>query len=73
MKILTKEEEQEHYNATLKGGITGGGIGLILVSSHHHEISTRPLTSPPATSNLSLPLHISPPQATKTNIPPNRE
>ncbi|KAL3425102.1 hypothetical protein PVAG01_04383 [Phlyctema vagabunda] len=30
MKILTKEEEQEHYNATLKGGFTGGGIGLAL-------------------------------------------
>jgi len=28
MKILTKEEEQAHYNATLKGGITGGAIGL---------------------------------------------
>ncbi|KAH8596781.1 hypothetical protein B0O99DRAFT_619921 [Bisporella sp. PMI_857] len=28
MKILTKEEEQEHYNATLKGGFIGGGIGL---------------------------------------------
>jgi hypothetical protein len=33
MKILTKEEEQAHYNATLKGGITGGAIGLALVSS----------------------------------------
>jgi hypothetical protein len=31
MKILTKEEEQAHYNATLKGGITGGTVGLILV------------------------------------------
>jgi hypothetical protein len=28
MKILTKEEEQAHYNATLKGGISGGVIGL---------------------------------------------
>jgi len=28
MKILTKEEEAAHYNATLKGGITGGMIGL---------------------------------------------
>jgi len=27
MKILTKEEEQEHYNATLTGGIGGGLIG----------------------------------------------
>jgi len=30
MKILTKEEEQEHYYATLKGGSLGGGIGLAL-------------------------------------------
>lgn len=30
MKILTKEEEQAHYNATLKGGITGGTVGLIV-------------------------------------------
>lgn len=30
MKILTKEEEQEHYNATLKGGITGGAIGCVV-------------------------------------------
>lgn len=28
MKILTKEEEQAHYNATVKGGLTGGTIGL---------------------------------------------
>src|SRR5277367_3653877 len=28
MKILTKEEEQAHYNTTLKGGISGGVIGL---------------------------------------------
>lgn len=30
MKILSKEEEQAHYNATLKGGITGGAIGLLV-------------------------------------------
>lgn len=30
MKILTKEEEEAHYNATLKGGIKGGLIGLAL-------------------------------------------
>jgi len=30
MKILTKEEEQAHYNATLKGGITGGLLGLLV-------------------------------------------
>ncbi|KAF2733996.1 mitochondrial hypoxia responsive domain-containing protein [Polyplosphaeria fusca] len=28
MKILTKEEEQAHYNATLRGGILGGAVGL---------------------------------------------
>lgn len=28
MKILTKEEEQAHYNATVKGGLIGGGVGL---------------------------------------------
>lgn len=28
MKILTKEEEQRHYNATIKGGTVGGLIGL---------------------------------------------
>jgi Hypoxia induced protein conserved region len=31
MKILTKEEEAAHYNATVKGGIAGGIIGLALV------------------------------------------
>lgn len=31
MKILTKEEEAAHYNATLKGGISGGLIGLAAV------------------------------------------
>lgn len=34
MKILTKEEEAAHYNATLKGGISGGAIGMILVSHY---------------------------------------
>ncbi|KAK5462549.1 Replication factor C, subunit RFC4 [Exophiala xenobiotica] len=28
MKLLTKEQEQEHYNQTLKGGAIGGTIGL---------------------------------------------
>lgn len=28
MKILTKEEEQAHYDATLKGGLLGGVVGL---------------------------------------------
>jgi hypothetical protein len=31
MKILTKEEEQAHYNATVKGGTIGGVIGLAVV------------------------------------------
>ncbi|KAF2878203.1 hypothetical protein BDV95DRAFT_480294 [Massariosphaeria phaeospora] len=30
MKVLTKEEEQLHYNATIKGGIVGGVIGTAL-------------------------------------------
>lgn len=30
MKILSKEEEQEHYNAVLKGGSIGGAAGLAL-------------------------------------------
>ncbi|KAJ4289729.1 Replication factor C, subunit RFC4 [Kalmusia sp. IMI 367209] len=30
MKILTKEEEQAHYNATVKGGTIGGSIGLAI-------------------------------------------
>lgn len=28
MKILTKEEEQAHYNAVIKGGVIGGVVGL---------------------------------------------
>jgi len=28
MKILTKEEEEQHYNATIKGGLLGGFMGL---------------------------------------------
>ncbi|QIX02047.1 hypothetical protein AMS68_007564 [Peltaster fructicola] len=28
MKILTKEEEQQHYNATIQGGLIGGISGL---------------------------------------------
>lgn len=30
MKILTKEEEQAHYNATVKGGTIGGLLGLAI-------------------------------------------
>jgi len=31
MKILTKEEQAAHYNATLKGGISGMAVGLAVV------------------------------------------
>ena len=44
MKILTKEEEEAHYNATLKGGIKGGLIGLALVC-----------TFPPAEAKVKFP------------------
>ncbi|CAI6328576.1 unnamed protein product [Periconia digitata] len=33
MKILTKEEEEAHYNATVKGGTIGGLAGLALGST----------------------------------------
>jgi len=51
MKILTKEEEQAHYNATVKGGLLGGAIGLTVgltaVSFAHHRFTTfRHLTLP---------------------------
>ncbi|TVY78273.1 Respiratory supercomplex factor 2-like protein [Lachnellula suecica] len=51
MKILTKEEEQEHYNATLKGGLTGGGLGVLIggtavVLSHKRFPTFRSLTLP---------------------------
>ena len=42
MKILTKEEEQAHYNATVKGGITGGVLGLALVRSLPLSLSFPP-------------------------------
>jgi len=29
MKILTKEQEREHYNAVLYGGTVGGAVGLV--------------------------------------------
>lgn len=35
MKILTKEEEEAHYNATVKGGSIGGAIGLAVVRPDH--------------------------------------
>lgn len=43
MKILTKEEEDAHYNATLKGGITGGFLGLAVV----RLLPTTPLSNLP--------------------------
>lgn len=51
MKILSKEEEAAHYNATLAGGIKGGVVGLIfgsaLVFAGHKRIPTiRNLTVP---------------------------
>ncbi|KAK4465633.1 hypothetical protein QBC42DRAFT_8562 [Cladorrhinum samala] len=30
MKVISKEEEREHYNEVLKGGLIGGGVGLAL-------------------------------------------
>jgi hypothetical protein len=51
MKILTKEEEQAHYNATVRGGIYGGVIGLAVgglavVGAHHRFHTFRQLTLP---------------------------
>ncbi|KAG4439896.1 hypothetical protein IFR05_004620 [Cadophora sp. M221] len=51
MKILTKEEEEAHYNATLKGGITGGLLGLavgttVVLGAHHRFPTFRSLTLP---------------------------
>lgn len=47
MKLLTKEEEREHYNQTLKGGTIGGVLGLgfglagvALASQRYHFIRT---------------------------------
>ncbi|KAF2119179.1 hypothetical protein BDV96DRAFT_643324 [Lophiotrema nucula] len=51
MKVLTKEEEQAHYNATLKGGVLGGvigtavGTGAVLAASRRFH-SFRALTVP---------------------------
>jgi len=41
MKILTKEEEQAHYNATLRGGTIGGTIGLFLGGAVVYGASAR--------------------------------
>ncbi|KAI9700116.1 MAG: hypothetical protein M1836_002650 [Candelina mexicana] len=52
MKILTKEEEQEHYNATLTGGIGGGLAGLALGALGVWGATKRF----PAFNSLTLPL-----------------
>ncbi|KAI9679213.1 MAG: hypothetical protein M1817_005232 [Caeruleum heppii] len=52
MKILTKEEEQAHYNATLRGGIGGGLAGLLLGAGGVYAASARY----PAFRQLTLPL-----------------
>ncbi|OCK85290.1 hypothetical protein K432DRAFT_388752 [Lepidopterella palustris CBS 459.81] len=51
MKVLTKEEEQAHYNATVKGGLIGlvggtavGGLGVWAASRRFHTF--RQLTVP---------------------------
>ncbi|KAF2182758.1 hypothetical protein K469DRAFT_585250 [Zopfia rhizophila CBS 207.26] len=51
MKVLTKEEEQAHYNATVKGGTIGaiigtaiGGVGVMAASRRFHTF--RALTVP---------------------------
>ena len=52
MKILTKQQEQEHYYATLRGGTIGGvaglalgGLGVVAASNRYHFFR-----------NLTLPL-----------------
>ncbi|KAL1306591.1 hypothetical protein AAFC00_005275 [Neodothiora populina] len=51
MKILTKEEEQEHYNATVKGG-TMGGLGGLAVGALGVALASRRY---PAFRSLSVP------------------
>jgi len=51
MKVLTKEEEQAHYNVTVKGGTVGGllglGVGSLLVAGAQRRWPTfRGLTLP---------------------------
>ncbi|KAL8946403.1 MAG: hypothetical protein Q9222_007196 [Ikaeria aurantiellina] len=52
MKILTKEEEQEHYAETLKGGIGGGIVGLGLGAAGVWAAAARY----PAFRSLTVPL-----------------
>jgi len=51
MKILTKEEEQQHYNATLTGGLLGGVAGIAVGSLGVWGASRRY----PAFRSLTLP------------------
>ncbi|KAH0548077.1 hypothetical protein GP486_008184, partial [Trichoglossum hirsutum] len=51
MKILTKDEEQAHYHATVSGGLKGGAVGLALglgaaALAHRRSLSFRALTLP---------------------------
>jgi len=51
MKILTKEEEQQHYNATVSGGLFGGTMGLLagtagVILAQRRYPSFRALTVP---------------------------
>lgn len=51
MKILTKEEEAAHYSATVRGGLIGGGLGLVIggavvYASHKRFPTFRSLTLP---------------------------
>jgi Hypoxia induced protein conserved region len=52
MKILTKEEEAAHYNATVTGGLLGGGAGLVLGAGAVYAASARY----PAFRSLTLPM-----------------
>ncbi|KAK3709563.1 Replication factor C, subunit RFC4 [Vermiconidia calcicola] len=52
MKILTKEEEQAHYNETLKGGAAGGIAGLAVGALGVYGASIRY----PAFRQLTIPL-----------------
>lgn len=72
MKILTKEEESEHYRATLLGGTLAGGTGLVVgvaavvaASRRYHFMYATPSSALPPlyhtnillpSKNLTLPL-----------------
>ncbi|KAF3924152.1 hypothetical protein AA313_de0205780 [Arthrobotrys entomopaga] len=52
MKILTKQEEDEHYAATVKGGLKGGAYGLGIGLASAYLLNHRY----PFFRNLTLPL-----------------